>query len=46
MDRSRALAEFLRSRRERLEPGDVGLPDSPRRRTPGLRRGTSPGSPT
>jgi transcriptional regulator with XRE-family HTH domain len=38
VDRSRALAEFLRSRRERLAPGDVGLPDSPRRRTPGLRR--------
>lgn len=32
------LAEFLRSRRERLSPADVGLPDSGRRRTPGLRR--------
>src|ERR1700738_4190857 len=32
------VAEFLRARRERLQPGDVGLPDSGRRRTPGLRR--------
>ncbi|MFD9698857.1 helix-turn-helix transcriptional regulator [Lentzea sp. NPDC059081] len=32
------LAEFLRSRRERLRPEDVGLPSGPRRRTPGLRR--------
>lgn len=32
------LAEFLRARRERLSPADVGLPDSGRRRTPGLRR--------
>ena len=32
------LAEFLRSRRERTRPRDVGLPDSGRRRTPGLRR--------
>ncbi len=32
------LAEFLRARREQLQPGDVGLPDSGRRRTPGLRR--------
>nr|WKF61521.1 hypothetical protein HUO10_006052 [Paraburkholderia busanensis] len=30
--------EFLRSRRERLSPSDVGLPDGSRRRTPGLRR--------
>ncbi|MEW2468141.1 helix-turn-helix transcriptional regulator [Streptomyces sp. NPDC046994] len=29
---------FLRSRRERLRPEDVGLPTGPRRRTPGLRR--------
>jgi len=34
----RQLAEFLKSCRARLEPGDVGLPDSKRRRTPGLRR--------
>ncbi|MDO9378737.1 MAG: helix-turn-helix transcriptional regulator [Nocardioidaceae bacterium] len=32
------LASFLRSRRERLRPEDVGLPSGPRRRTPGLRR--------
>jgi transcriptional regulator with XRE-family HTH domain len=32
------LATFLRSRRERLRPSDVGLPDGGRRRTPGLRR--------
>jgi transcriptional regulator with XRE-family HTH domain len=33
-----AFAEFLRARREHLTPADVGLPDSGRRRTPGLRR--------
>jgi transcriptional regulator with XRE-family HTH domain len=32
------LAVFLRARRERLGPGDVGLPERARRRTPGLRR--------
>ncbi|MFJ2401420.1 helix-turn-helix transcriptional regulator [Streptomyces xanthochromogenes] len=32
------LGAFLRSRRERLQPQDVGLPGGPRRRTPGLRR--------
>lgn len=32
------LGAFLRSRRERLRPQDVGLPYGPRRRTPGLRR--------
>lgn len=32
------LATFLRSRRERLTPNDVGLPLGRRRRTPGLRR--------
>ncbi|QHC69738.1 helix-turn-helix transcriptional regulator [Rathayibacter sp. VKM Ac-2801] len=32
------LAAFLRSRRERLRPEDLGLPSGPRRRTPGLRR--------
>jgi transcriptional regulator with XRE-family HTH domain len=32
------LGDFLRSRREQLSPGDVGLRDSGRRRTPGLRR--------
>lgn len=32
------LAAFLRSRRERLRPEDVGLSSGARRRTPGLRR--------
>jgi len=32
------LAGFLRARRERLSPQEVGLPPGPRRRTPGLRR--------
>jgi transcriptional regulator with XRE-family HTH domain len=32
------LGDFLRSRRERLRPVDVGLPPGARRRTPGLRR--------
>jgi len=32
------LAEFLRSRRVRLTPAEMGLPAGPRRRTPGLRR--------
>lgn len=32
------LAEFLRSRREALQPEDVGLPRGQRRRTNGLRR--------
>lgn len=32
------LAAFLRSRRERLRPEDVGLSSGSRRRTPGLRR--------
>lgn len=33
-----ALGAYLRARREQLRPGDVGLPDNGRRRTPGLRR--------
>jgi transcriptional regulator with XRE-family HTH domain len=36
--RRRELAAFLRSRRERLAPDEVGLPPGGRRRTPGLRR--------
>lgn len=32
------LGTFLRSRRERIRPADVGLPSGPRRRVPGLRR--------
>jgi transcriptional regulator with XRE-family HTH domain len=36
--RRRELAAFLRSRRERIAPEQVGLPPASRRRTPGLRR--------
>jgi transcriptional regulator with XRE-family HTH domain len=36
--RRRELAAFLRSRRERIRPEQVGLPAGGRRRTPGLRR--------
>ncbi len=36
--RRRELADFLRSRRERITPEQVGLPHGSRRRTPGLRR--------
>jgi transcriptional regulator with XRE-family HTH domain len=32
------LADFLKARRALLHPADVGLPDTGRRRTPGLRR--------
>src|ERR1700733_9255035 len=32
------LAAFLRARRERIQPEDVGLPPGTRRRTAGLRR--------
>ena len=32
------LAAFLRSRRARITPEELGLPPGPRRRTPGLRR--------
>src|SRR4051794_5121932 len=32
------LAAFLRDRRARIAPGEVGLPEGARRRTPGLRR--------
>ena len=39
MERTRKeLADFLRSRRERLNPAELGLPAGGRRRTPGLRR--------
>ena len=37
-ERRRVLAEFLRTRRERVRPEDAGIPAGPRRRTPGLRR--------
>ncbi|MEU7716718.1 helix-turn-helix transcriptional regulator [Streptomyces tibetensis] len=36
--RRHELAAFLRSRRERIAPEQVGLPRGARRRTPGLRR--------
>jgi transcriptional regulator with XRE-family HTH domain len=36
--RRRELSAFLRSRRERITPDQVGLPSAGRRRTPGLRR--------
>nr|WP_306321778.1 MULTISPECIES: helix-turn-helix transcriptional regulator [unclassified Streptomyces] len=36
--RRHELAGFLRSRRERITPEEVGLPRGRRRRTPGLRR--------
>lgn len=39
LDQRAELGEFLRSRRSRLRPEDVGLPDHGRhRRVPGLRR--------
>lgn len=37
-ERRQALADFLRQRRARLSPADVGLPPGIRRRTSGLRR--------
>lgn len=38
VERRHALADFLRTRRDRLTPSDVNLPWGNRRRTPGLRR--------
>jgi len=38
VDARRALAEFLRTRRTRVLPADVGLEPGPRRRVAGLRR--------
>lgn len=35
---TREMADFLRSRRDRIRPSSVGLPDGGRRRAPGLRR--------
>jgi transcriptional regulator with XRE-family HTH domain len=35
---NRILADFLRTRRERIDPADAGFPKNVRRRTPGLRR--------
>jgi hypothetical protein len=37
-ERRQVLRAFLMSRRARLRPADVGLPETARRRTPGLRR--------
>jgi transcriptional regulator with XRE-family HTH domain len=37
-NRRTELAAFLRSRRGRVSPADVGMPPGSRRRTPGLRR--------
>jgi transcriptional regulator with XRE-family HTH domain len=37
-ERRSELARFLRTRRERISPDQVGLPVGKRRRTPGLRR--------
>jgi transcriptional regulator with XRE-family HTH domain len=34
----RELGAFVKSRRDRIRPADVGLPTGPRRRVPGLRR--------
>ena len=36
--RLQELGDFLRTRRARLAPQDVGLPRGSRRRAPGLRR--------
>ena len=38
MPQSRLLGDFLRARREALQPRELGLPQRTRRRTPGLRR--------
>ncbi|GAA2628468.1 helix-turn-helix transcriptional regulator [Actinomadura fulvescens] len=38
LGRREQLSDFLRSRRARLTPGDVGMAVAGRRRTPGLRR--------
>jgi transcriptional regulator with XRE-family HTH domain len=38
IDRRHELSDFLRTRRAKIMPSDVGLADGARRRTPGLRR--------
>jgi transcriptional regulator with XRE-family HTH domain len=38
IERRKELADFLKTRRKRLSPMDVGLPPGVRRKTPGLRR--------
>ncbi len=37
-DRKQELSQYLKTRRARLLPNEVGLPNGQRRRTPGLRR--------
>ncbi|GGE33334.1 transcriptional regulator [Pullulanibacillus camelliae] len=37
-ERLQELSEFLKARRAKIHPHMVGLPEGPRRRTPGLRR--------
>lgn len=37
-NRYRALSDFLKTRRARISPSQYGLPETNRRRTPGLRR--------
>ena len=39
MDNKAEVRQFLTSRRAKLSPADVGLPDAGQRRVPGLRRG-------
>lgn len=39
VDNKAEVREFLTSRRAKLSPADVGLPDAGQRRVPGLRRG-------
>src|SRR6202023_4223661 len=36
--RRNELSDFLRTRRARISPADIGIPAAHRRRTPGLRR--------
>ncbi|WP_277988944.1 hypothetical protein [Ktedonosporobacter rubrisoli] len=36
-ERRAELARFLRTRRQRISPSQVGFPEGKRRRTPGLR---------
>lgn len=38
LQKRRELANFLRIRRNRIQPEEVGLPRLGRRRTPGLKR--------
>src|SRR5438067_8404007 len=38
MQQQRELGAFLKARRDRVQPEDLGLPDGSQRRVPGLRR--------